>query len=282
MQTYENTQQCVNRLSIRYPLLRHKTHMYVRVVSVIFCLLAWPLSAEVKLTRTTSGHVNLPASVVTPDDGNISGEVLYRVNADLGVSVGSGSLILFGSEFISRDTSRNGFASKQRAALGAELRFPAGRGARVSFGGKYEIDNRDIASVTYKTLIATADYSLYRRADGPNLIRVVNGWANLRYPGGPDASNDGNLLAQGRFEWSWEPKAQEVKIIPFLALGFTDDSAGLAYNNKVHAEAGLRIKTKVSKSVDVSLSLRYITERRFQTHDTYSGPRISLGWFGIF
>lgn len=256
--------------------------VYKRVVSVILCLLAWPLSAEVKLTRITSGQVNLPASIVTPDDGNIAGETLYRVNVDPGVSLGAGSLILYGTEFISRDSAENGFASKQKAALGTELRFPAGRGARLSFGGKFEIDNRDISSVTYKTLIATADYSIYRRRDGHSAIRVLNGWANLRYPGGPDEANDGNLLAQGRFEWSWEPRTQGVKIIPFLALGFTDDSAGLAYNNKAHAEAGLRVKAKVSKSVDVSLSLRYITERRFTTHSTRSAPRISLGWFGIF
>lgn len=251
---------------------------------LFFCLLLFTSSAlaEVETTTITSGLAKFPASISSPNDGNIEGETLLRVILSPDLRIGRGDMVLYGNLFWSRDRARNSFATKQKAALGAELRFPLGNGARIGFGAKYEIDNRDISRITYRTLIGTIDYSVYRRHDYVNGIRVLNGWANLRFPGGADEQSANNFVAQGRFEWAWEPRKGAVKLYPFLAVGFTDDSAGYSHNNKAHAEAGLRVKAKLAPKTDLSLSLRYIVEKRFETGALYSAPRISLGWFGLF
>ncbi|WP_229802104.1 hypothetical protein [Paramylibacter ulvae] len=236
-----------------------------------------------------SGSLVFPNSALPSDDDNLNAETTLTHSVNYGRVLGTADFILYSALFGARDSQDNRFASKQRLSIGAKLRYELFAGAKVAFGARYDMDNRDLSQTRYKRWIATADFDLWKRLnpakDGDQI--VLSGWANLRNSAGRDGARADNWVGQGRFEVAREiTRLRHIDPAPsvgvFLGAGFVTDHEGLDYNNKVKIDGGIRLKWPIYDRGNLNLNLRYTADRRYISDETHHGPSISMSWYVPF
>lgn len=245
--------------------------------------------AEPAVGYIASGSITYPNSVLPSDRRNLNAEASVTQLWTFKDAIGYGDAVIYTTLSAERDTADNNYASKQNVSWGAKLKFRLFKAANLSFGVRYDFDNRDLWGGLYKNLVLTGDYGLWRHLapaqNGDPML--LSGWANLRYPGGSDASNDGNWVSQGRADLSREIRAfhkggKSPRLYVFGGLGFGSDSTGFVYNNKVKLDAGARLRWKVAQRGGLNLSLRYLIDRRVISDETHHGPVLGLSWYVPF
>jgi|GEM_PF-1904502 len=251
---------------------------------LIFSLLACPTIAMAKKPVGISmswGGLAYPKSLTPTDDGNAGFDLTTKATLDFGWKLGKGKLIPYLTVYTQRDTAGYTYNAKEKITVGIDWEHKITKHAKLSFGANYAHDYRSLTGDNYAGFGLASNYSLYRSWPKENGARVIlSGWANAKYPGSVEPSNRHNLIAQGRFTLAREKQMGDSKFYGagFTAIGLFKDTDKKEYNNKVQLDFGLRLKRKIKKT-NVTVSVKYRLDHRFESEKTYSGVILGLNWF---
>lgn len=106
-------------------------------------------------------------------------------------------------------------------------------------------------------------------------------WGQLIYPAGLSEEEKTNTLLSGRVEQGvdWFRFGDDKwKFNTYVAIGYSVDNKGLAYNNKITPALGMRA-TRVFTGGALDFGLQAIHERRWKDNQDNSGVQVYASWW---
>lgn len=106
-------------------------------------------------------------------------------------------------------------------------------------------------------------------------------WGQLIYPSGANDEEKNNALLSGRIEQGadWFRFGEDRwRFNTYVALGYSADSKGLFYNNKVTPAIGMKVSRAYEGGV-LDLGLQAIHERRFKDNTENSAVQVYASWW---
>jgi hypothetical protein len=106
-------------------------------------------------------------------------------------------------------------------------------------------------------------------------------WGQVIYPSGLSLEERENTLLSGRVEQGvdWFRFGNEQwKFNTYAAVGYSTDTKGLPYNNKVTPALGFKISRSFETGV-LDLGLQAVHERRWKANTSDSGLQVYASWW---
>jgi hypothetical protein len=232
------------------------------------------------------------ASLQPGDQRNLKFEIFAKHSQEMIKTGPRGGLWLYGQFAVVKDSAGFDYNNKGQAGLGFEIKFPIGAFAKLSFGTRLGTEQSQYSGQFYSAPVATVDFSLYRRwtfkhfglAGPEGSALILSGWSKLRYPGSLDPFERKNLLAQGAYKLSLAIPLRKNKlaISPFASVGFTADTKGRSWNNKLEPAVGLAVNLPLGPHGELALGAKFGEEYRFRASTRRRGSTLYVSWYRNF
>ncbi|MBR9865451.1 MAG: hypothetical protein GYB24_18660 [Rhodobacteraceae bacterium] len=189
-----------------------------------------------------------------------------------------------------KDSDGFEYNNKYTFALGGEFRFRPNDAVKLSFGGKWKMEQEFTTGVMRNAFVWTADASLYKtwrprwlpRKEGSEL--VLSGWANFRYPGSLHQSErkNGQLQAFGKLALAVPYRTTDLKVVPFVSLLAKVDRKGRDFNNRLEPALGVELKIPLLKDGSIEIGAKTAYQNRFATRTSSTGGTVYVKWYKRF